>query len=149
MLHFCILVCMAFTSLNELLHLLLWLKDAFLCGFLGRASEGLQMLVLATGTYQYFLLCQESSITMIVKYQRVLSSTFTLNFFLAIDLWKVFIKVKLNQYSVTLFGTWSHILEVSGTLSQVLRGTFYLRHRMILSDGRLLFFSIIVKFLLF
>ena len=96
MLHFCIPVCMAFISLNELLHLLLCLKDAFLCGFLGRASEGLQMLVLATGTYQYFLLYQESSITMIVKYQRVLSSTFTLNFFLAIDLSKVFIKFKLN-----------------------------------------------------
>ena len=75
---------------------------------------------------------------MIVKYQMVLSGTFTLNFFLAVDLWKVFIKIKLNQNSVPLFGIWSHILEVPGTLSQVLP-TF---------TTVVLFFSIIVKFLI-
>ena len=52
---------------------------------------------------------------MIVKYQWVLSGTFTLNFFLAVDLWKVFIKIKLNQYSIPFFDIWSHILEVPGT----------------------------------
>ena len=86
--------------------------------------------------------------TMIVKYQWVLLGTFTLRFFfLAVDLWKIFIKIKLSQYSVPLFSTWSHILEVQGTLSQVFLGTSYLHHRRILSDERLLFFSIIVKFL--
>ena len=73
---------------------------------------------------------------------------FYLEFLLAVDLWKIFIKNKSNQYSVLLFGTWSHILEVSRTLPQVLLGTSYLHHRRILSDGRLLFFSIIVKFLI-
>ena len=68
--------------------------------------------------YNYTLL---SSFIMIVKYQMVLLCTFTLKFFfLTVDSWKVFIKFKLNQYSVSLFGIWSHILEVLDTLSQVL-----------------------------
>jgi hypothetical protein len=33
-----------------------------------------------------------SYFTIIVKYQMVLLGTFTLNFFLAVDLWKIFIK---------------------------------------------------------
>jgi len=61
---------------------------------------------------------------MIVKYQWILSGT----------------------YLVSIFSTWSHILEVSDTLSFIL-DTSYLLHHRILLDGRLLFFSIIVKFL--
>ena len=53
---------------------------------------------------------------MIVKYQLVLSGTFVLKFFLAVDQWKVFIKIKVNYYVVPLFGTWSHILVPPGTL---------------------------------
>ena len=37
----------------------------------------------------------KSSFTMIVEYQWVLVGTFTLNYFLAVDLWKVFKKIKL------------------------------------------------------
>ena len=75
------------------------------------------------------------------KYGWVLCGTFTLNFFLYVDLWKIFIK--LNYFSIR-----SHFLVLGpGTLSYVLLGTFYLHYRRILSDERLLFFSITVKFL--
>ena len=37
-----------------------------------------------------------SSFTIIVKYQWVLSGTFILIFFLAVDQWKVFTKIELN-----------------------------------------------------
>ena len=37
-----------------------------------------------------------NSVILIVKYQTVLSGTFSLNFFLTVDLWKVFIIIKLN-----------------------------------------------------
>ena len=43
-----------------------------------------------------------SSFTIIVKYQRVLLGTFTSKIFLAVDLQKLFIKIKLNQYSVSI-----------------------------------------------
>jgi len=76
----------------------------------------------------------KSFVTMIVKYQWVLSCTFALHFFNR-DQWKLFTKIKLNEYSVPLFGTWSHIFVPPGTLVSVLLGTFYLDHHMILSDG--------------
>ena len=50
--------------------------------------------------------------------------------------WSIKIKIK-SVLGPTIFGTWSHILEVPGT--------FCLHHRRILSYRRLLFFSIIVK----
>ena len=46
---------------------------------------------------------------MIVKYRSVLSYTFILIFFLAVDLCKIFIKNKINYYWVPFFGTLSHI----------------------------------------
>ena len=47
----------------------------------------------------------------------------------------------------SIFGIWSYILKVLVTLPYVLLGTFYFHYRMVLLDGRLVFFSIIVKFL--
>ena len=85
---------------------------------------------------------------MIVKYRSVLSYTFILIFFLAVDLCKIFIKNKLNYYWVPFFGTLSHILEVPSTLFYVLLVTSYLHHPIILSDGRILLFSVIIKFLI-
>jgi hypothetical protein len=47
-------------------------------------------------TYASYIQQIKSSFTMIIKYEWVLSGIFTLNFFLGVDLWKVFIKIKLN-----------------------------------------------------
>ena len=38
----------------------------------------------------------KSFVIMIVKYQWVLSGTFAINFFLVVDQWKVFIKIKIK-----------------------------------------------------
>ena len=88
-----------------------------------------------------------SSFTMTVKYQWVLSGLLPRIFS---DRWsmKVFTKTKL-VFSSNLFGNWSHILVLLGILVYILSGTFYLDRRTILLDGRLLFFSIIVKILNF
>ena len=59
------------------------------------------------------------SVIMIVKYQMVLSGTFPLEFFMAVDPWKIFSKIQVIELSVfgyTIFGTWSHILVPPSTL---------------------------------
>ena len=71
---------------------------------------------------------------------------FCLEFFLTIDQWKVFKKNKL-VFGPTFWYLIPHFLPPC-TLVLVLRGTSCLDHRTILSDGRLLFISIIVKILI-
>ena len=128
--------------------LLNFARDVWSCGVVNGLHEmyGHIHMIYISQNFN-FMVNLKSFVTMIVKYQWVLSSTFCFEIFSSRDQWKVFTKNKLNEYLISLFGTWSHIFVPPDTLVSVLLGTFYLDHHTILSTGRPLLFSIIVKIL--
>ena len=72
---------------------------------------------------------------------------FFLKFFMVVDLWKVVSKIQLIALRVFGPSFLVHSL-IFFTTRYFSLCTYYLDHHMILSDGRLSFFSIIVKFLI-